>query len=60
MFGGTMVFIVVAVYSAVILMFAALLMPKVFCKQPLTPENIVIGLFACLLITLCTWMILTP
>lgn len=60
MFGGVAVFIVVAVYSAVVVMFAALLMPWAFCKQPLTPDNVVIGLLACLLVSLCLWMILTP
>ena len=58
MFGPTAVFIVVVVYWAVVLMFAALLAPKVFVKLPLTLENVEIGLLACLLIALCTWMIL--
>ncbi len=58
MFGPTAVFIVVVVFGGVGLMFAALLAPKVFAKQPLTSENIAIGLLSCLLIALCTWMIL--
>ena len=58
-FGPTAVFIVVVVYWAVVLMFAALLAPRVFVKQSLTGENIAIGLLACLLIALCTWLILT-
>ncbi|KKM24446.1 hypothetical protein LCGC14_1605020 [marine sediment metagenome] len=58
MFGSTAVFIVVVVYWAVVLMFAGLLAPRVFVKLPLTGENIAIGLLSCLLIALCTWMIL--
>ena len=54
-----MVFIVVAVFGSVVLMFAALLAPRVFCKQALTFENVELGLLACLLTTFCTWLILT-
>jgi len=59
-FGPIMVFIVVAVYLAVVGMFAAFLMPKLFVKLPLTIENVELGLLACLLITLCIWLILIP
>ena len=55
-----MVFIVVAVFGSVGLMFAALLAPSFFAKQELTPTNVALGFLACLLITLCTWLILTP
>ncbi len=60
MFGGIMVFIVVIVYSSVVALFAALLMPRAFGRQPVTKENVVIGLLACVLIVLCVWVILTP